>query len=83
MFRNFILDVKYIEDIRIIDVIRHPRQRIDCVALQNKNGVQDTLTKRGNLSKFCKYRVTPFIIQTHNVKKLKCLTDLTKPDWNI
>ncbi|EIJ65305.1 hypothetical protein BD31_I1766 [Candidatus Nitrosopumilus salaria BD31] len=25
-----------------IDVIRHPRQRIDSVALQNKNGVQDT-----------------------------------------
>ena len=49
MFRNFILHVKYIENIKIIDVIRHPRQRIDCVALQNKNGVQDTDKERKSL----------------------------------
>jgi len=49
MFRNFILHFKYIENIKVIDVVRHPRQRIDCVALQNKNGVQDTDKERKSL----------------------------------
>jgi hypothetical protein len=55
--------------LRLFDVTRHPIYQIDCVARQNENGKAGlNLTRRGNLSEFCKNGLRHLFLSEKSVK---------------